>query len=171
MSLRTIMIFPEFENMEIIDRIRRKYDPLAELVRPHITLVFPFENKLSNSELTEILNKRLYAVRSFELRLGRISKQEDETGYYLFLNVIQDVKEINNIHKLLYEKEFKEYDSGVSYIPHMTIGKLPSAEKLDDAFNMVKSVNDTFFTVVRKIAVEMIGDNEESIVVIEKQLE
>ena len=42
MSERTIMIFPKFSNMEIIDRIRRNYDPLADLVRPHITLVFPF---------------------------------------------------------------------------------------------------------------------------------
>ena len=48
MSLRTIMIFPEFENMDIIDRIRDKYDPLARLVRPHITLVFPFENEMSH---------------------------------------------------------------------------------------------------------------------------
>lgn len=41
-SIRTIMIFPEFEEMEIIDEIREKYDPLARLVRPHITIVFPF---------------------------------------------------------------------------------------------------------------------------------
>ena len=56
MSLRTIMIFPEFENMEIIDNIRKQYDPLAELVRPHITLVFPFESQISNEELTQILS-------------------------------------------------------------------------------------------------------------------
>ena len=38
MSLRTIMIFPEFDNINIIDEIREKYDPLAELVRPHMTV-------------------------------------------------------------------------------------------------------------------------------------
>lgn len=36
MNLRTIMIFPDFENIEEIDKIRNKYDPLAKLVRPHI---------------------------------------------------------------------------------------------------------------------------------------
>ena len=46
MSERTIMIFPKFSNMEIIDRIRRNYDPLADLVRPHITLVFPFHSDI-----------------------------------------------------------------------------------------------------------------------------
>lgn len=33
--LRTIMIFPQFDNMEIIDEIRALYDPLSGLVRPH----------------------------------------------------------------------------------------------------------------------------------------
>lgn len=31
MSLRTIMIFLQFDNMELIDQIREKYDPLADL--------------------------------------------------------------------------------------------------------------------------------------------
>lgn len=39
MNLRTIMIFPDFYNMEVIDNIREKYDPLAKLVRPHITII------------------------------------------------------------------------------------------------------------------------------------
>ena len=51
MNLRTIMIFPTFENIEIINSIRDKYDPLANLVRPHITIVFPFESDMSNEEV------------------------------------------------------------------------------------------------------------------------
>ena len=31
MNLRTIMIFPDFYNMEVFDNIREKYDPLAKL--------------------------------------------------------------------------------------------------------------------------------------------
>jgi hypothetical protein len=37
------MIFPHFGNMQLIDNIRSNYDPLAEHVRPHITLVFPLK--------------------------------------------------------------------------------------------------------------------------------
>lgn len=40
------MIFPDFENVEIIDNIRDKYDPLAKLIRPHITIVFPFDMEI-----------------------------------------------------------------------------------------------------------------------------
>lgn len=170
MNLRTIMIFPEFENMEIIDNIRNQYDPFAKLVRPHITLVFPFKSQMNNEELTQILNIRLMSVKSFELKLGGISKQENVFGKYLFLDVLQGTEELCSIHQILYDNEFKEFDLGLSYLPHMTIGKLSTAQLLENAFNDIKSMNNTFSTIVNKVSVEMIGDNEESIIVIEKEL-
>ncbi len=170
MNLRTIMVFPEFENMEIIDNIRNQYDPLAKLVRPHITLVFPFKSQMSNEELTQILNIRLMSVKPFELKLGGISKQQDTFGNYLFLNVLQGMDEICRIHQILYDNEFKKFDSGFPYVPHMTVGKLSTAQLLENALNDLKTMNTIFSTVVNKISVEMIGDNEESIVVIEKEL-
>lgn len=170
MNLRTIMIFPEFENMEIIDNIRNQYDPLAKLVRPHITLVFPFKSPMSNEELTQILNIRLMSVKSFELKLGGISKQEDVFGNYLFLDVLQGMEELCGIHQILYDNEFKEFDSGLPYLPHMTIGKLSTVQLLDNAFNDIKSMDNTFSAIVNKVSVEMIGDSEESIIVIEKEL-
>lgn len=170
MSLRTIMIFPEFENVDIIDKIRKQFDPLADLVRPHITLVFPFESSMSNAELAQVLEVRLQGIKPFRLELGGISKQEDVFGNYLFLNVLQGVEEIRYMHQVLYENEFQEFDKGLQYVPHMTVGKLPTVEQLDKAGAQVKSMEDTFRTVVRKISVEMIGENEESIIVVEKVL-
>lgn len=170
MSLRTIMIFPEFKNMEIIDNIRKQYDPLAELVRPHITLVFPFESQINNAELIQILNVRLMGVKPFEIKLGGISKHEDTFGNHLFLDVLQGAEEVSYIHQVLYDNEFKEFDIGLKYVPHMTIGKLPTVESFNNAFNNIKSIEDTFSTIVKKISVEMIGDNEESIIIMEKEL-
>lgn len=86
------MIFPEFEEMEIIEEIREKYDPLAHLVRPHITIVFPFENQMSNKDIADILADRLITIPPFELVLNGISKHEDRFGNYLFLNVKKEVQ-------------------------------------------------------------------------------
>ena len=58
MAHRTIMIFPDFEQMEIIESIREKYDPLYQLVKTHITVVFPFDMDVSNEELSKILERR-----------------------------------------------------------------------------------------------------------------
>lgn len=170
MSLRTILIFPEFQNIEIIDNIRKQHDPLAGLVKPHITLVFPFESPMSNEELTHILNIRLQGIKPFELTLGGVSQQEDFFGNYIFLNVLQGAETLKNIHQILYDNEFKEFDIGLQYIPHMTIGKLPTVELLHNTFRNIPLTNETFSTIVEKISVEMIGANEESIIVIEKEL-
>lgn len=170
MSLRTIMIFPEFENVDVIDGIRKKYDPLAELVRPHITLVFPFDSRLSNAELEQILEKRLSGIKPFALELGSFSKQEDRFGNSLFLNVLQGTEELDRIHKLLYEGELKEFDLGFGYMPHVTVGKLPTVEQMEEAYAEVSTCQERFKTVVNTVSVEMIGENEESIIVIEKEL-
>ena len=170
MTTRTIMIFPEFENIHIIDEIREKYDPLAHLVRPHITIVFPFESKMSNEEIADILSAALKNISPFELVLSGISKQEDRFGNYLFLDVKAGNAEIYSINRNLYENEFAEYDLGLGYKPHMTIGKLPTKEALDAVYEELKDFDMTFKTVVDKVSVEMIGENEESIIVAEQVL-
>ena len=44
------------------------------------------------------------------------------------------------------------------------------AKQLNDAFNSVKDNEAVFKSRITKISVEMIGENEESIIIIEKQL-
>lgn len=41
---------------------------------------------------------------------------------------------------------------------------------MDEAYEEIKHIQDKFSTVVKKISVEMIGENEEPIIVIEKRL-
>lgn len=56
---------------------------------------------------------------------------------------------------------------GLPYIPHITIGKLSEKNKLGEAYNQVKDMRETFCTLVNKVSVEMIGNDEESIIVAE----
>ncbi|MGL4570485.1 MAG: 2'-5' RNA ligase family protein [Clostridium sp.] len=170
MNTRTIMIFPEFENIDIINDIRKKYDPLADLVMPHITLVFPFDSDLTNYELNLYLEECLGGIKQFKVELQGFSKQEDKYGKYLFLNVVQGIDEIKAIHDVLYKYKLKEFESAQDYVPHMTVGKVYSMELLDKALGDVNKYSDKFSTVVRKISVEMIGEHEESIIIIEHEL-
>ena len=164
------MIFPEIEDIKIIEAIREKYDPLAGLVRPHITIVFPCESPMSNGDIEEILANRLKNIKPFELVLSGTTKTEDQFGNYLFLDVKKGNEEITSIHDVLYDNEFRKYDLGLGYKPHMTVGKLPTAEALEAAYEEVKAIDINVRTVVNKISVEMIGENEESIIVIEHAL-
>lgn len=168
--LRTIMIFPQFENIEIIDAIREKYDPLAKLVRPHITLVFPFDSEITNEELEKVLESCLDDIKSFPIALCGFSKEEDQFGRYLFLDMIKGKDVIELIHNKLYAQKFKAFDLGVQYVPHITVGKFEEEEELNRAYEHVKSITDRFETIVNRISVEMIGEKGESIIVIEKEL-
>ncbi|MEY8354341.1 2'-5' RNA ligase family protein [Lachnospiraceae bacterium 54-53] len=80
MNKRTIMIFPEFDNINIINSIRKKYDPLADFVLPHITLVFPFESNLTNEDLHAHLKRRLSDVHPFRIESEGFSKQQNDHG-------------------------------------------------------------------------------------------
>ena len=170
MARRTILIFPNFPNIEVISRIRDTYDPLAKLVAPHITVVFPIESEISDEELRDFLERKLEHVRPFHIRLQGVIKKEDAFGNYLFLQVKEGRDELRQIHDLLYSDELEEYDYGFPYEPHMTIGKLETAQDLQEAYTAVQGINDFFATTVDTISVEMIGDQEESMILFEKKL-
>ncbi len=170
MALRTIMIFPQLKNIELINQIRHKYDPLADLIRPHITIAFPFESEMSNDELLVILNKRLGEVKRFEIELQGFSKCEDRFGNYIYLNVVKGMGNIIKMHDCLYANEFKPFNLGLEYVPHITVGKVSDVHKLECAYEDVKNVNCRFTSIVEKISVEMIGEDQESIIVFEKDL-
>ena len=172
MKKRCIMIFPKFSNMEIIDAIRQKYDPLANHVAPHITLVFPFESDLDTESLQKHLQEVCKEFKKFKLELGEIGRGEGY-GYYLFLNVIEGKEMIVNLHNMLYGGVLKAYYPiwlNGNYTPHMTIGNFGSEEELEMALKETKNIDVKFTTIVECVSVEIIDENEDSIIEIEHSL-
>ena len=168
--MRTILIFPEFDNIAVIDRIRDKYDPLAPLIRPHITLVFPFESPVSNEDLAQILDRTLEGIRPFTLRVHGVSKRVDMFGNALMLNVTEGKDVLCRIHDELYARDFREFDMGIPYEPHITVGNFSTPEALDAAFETIRDLPDVFSTTIRRVSVEMIGSSDESIIILEREL-
>lgn len=171
---RCIMIFPEFANMDVIDKVRERFDPLATHVRPHITLVFPFSSSIESSELKNHLNNALSSIKSFRIVLKNITPIRS-FGNYLFLNIDNGKDEIVEIHKRLYtgilESYFPEWLKSGGYYPHMTVGKIESEEEYNAAIEETKEIVDVFVTIVNKVSVEIIDENEDSIIEMEIELE
>jgi 2''-5'' RNA ligase len=171
---RTIMIFPEFENINIIDEIREKYDPLAKHVKPHVTLIFTFESTLSTIDIETHLSEVLKNIKPFKLTLHEIIKIDNPLGMYLFLNIKNGIDKIKILNKELYKgilEEFKpDWLNENTFLPHMTIGSFKSKDELDNAFKNTKFIKDNFNTIVNKISVEIIDENEDSIIEIEVDL-
>jgi 2'-5' RNA ligase len=171
---RTIMIFPQFENINIINQIREKYDPLANHVRPHITLVFTFESNLETIELKEHLKKVLTETICFKMTLQEIVKIDNPLGMYLFLDIKQGNEQIKKLNEKLYTGILQTYKPNWlnegTFMPHMTIGNFTSREDLNIAFKDTELIKEGFSTIVDKISVEIIDENEDSIIEMEVNL-
>ena len=159
-----ILIFPQFTNIEKIENIRKQYDELYKILPPHITLAFPFESSMSNDELKDRLMQVLKSVEPFEIVMSGVSLHKDENikTNYIFLNVVSDVKEIQILHNEIYEKVLNQKMS-FEYIPHITLG-------ITENDQIEFEVNDEFKTIVTKVSVEEIGENEKSNVLFEVDL-
>lgn len=168
------MIFPQFENMSIIDEIRKKYDPLAKHVRPHVTLVFTFESTLTAMEIEEHLAKVLNEIKSFRMTLQDIVKIDNPLGMYLFLDIKEGNEQIKELSKRIYTGILQEYKpdwlNEGTFMPHMTIGSFTSKEDLNRAAQYIEHIKENFTTIVDKISVEIIDENEDSIIEVEVNL-
>ncbi len=155
---RDILIFPSFKEIEKIQTIRNKYDELANIIPPHITLVFPFDLPISNERLKEQLEQILRKYEKIDITCEGISFSKDQrvNKYYIFFNINEGNETIKNIHKDIYEKVLK-IPKPSNYIPHITLG---TVNKIDTNITL----NETFETTIENIIVESIGKNEESII-------
>jgi len=153
---RDILIFPKFKNMDVINNIRSKYDRLANLVAPHITLAFPFKDKISNDDLIVNLSSILENYSPFEVTFKGISLSHNN---YILLNCTKGADQINKLHDEIYKTLIPTHlNTSLNYVPHITLGQ---AENLDD----FKNFNEEFTTLIDEVSIEFIGELEESIVI------
>lgn len=160
MVKRSIIIFPEFSNINKVDELRRKFDPLYRLIKPHITVVFPFESDIKRNDLKNHIIEALIGIKSFKILLKGITGTPDG---YLFLNVKKGNDEIIEIHDRLYSGILKKFlQREFTYFPHMTIGRIEDKSGLEQALKETEDFNDIFETRVEKIYVEVIDESEKS---------
>lgn len=157
---RDILIFPNFPNIDKIQKIRDEHDELASIIPPHITLAFPFNIDLSNEELKEKLENILSSVKPFKVVCKGITLRRDErvNATYIFLDIVEGKDTIQRIHERIYSEILPDIDiKKYNYVPHITLGTLKDE-------NEIVEVSDSFETIIDKVYVESIGENEESII-------
>lgn len=156
---RDVIIIPAFSNVQTLETIRKKYDELYGIVPPHITLAFPFDSDISNEDLKCKLSDIASDFKPFKIKLKGISFWFDNrvNTNYIFLDFIQGEEMIKALHKRIYSDIFQE-ELPFEYKPHITLGC--TKEKID------LSLDEEFETTVDLLSVELIGENEESNIII-----
>lgn len=167
---RAIVLFPKFDNIETAQAVRERFDPLANYIAPHITLVFPFESALSTQELREHIVRALQGVKRFPVQLGGVTG--DFRDGYLFLNVKRGNDEIIDLHDRLYRGVLEPYlFRKVTYCPHMTIGRLEQQTAFDQAIEELAGFSELFEAEIDRIYLENIDSHERSTIELAFDLE
>lgn len=123
-----IVALPTLDAAEQIEAIRRRFDPLANVLDAHITLVFPFKS----AEGAEVLRGHLCATvgdaAPFALELAPPSVED---GGYLSLNVTHGTQHCVQLHDSLYSGILAPHLSPRhTYRPHVTLGRLATSGHL-----------------------------------------
>lgn len=114
-----IVIYPDLNDDFKIQSLRKKYDSQFNLIKPHITLVFPFPD-VDRNKLKKHAIGVIEKLKTFEISLDGIEKSKDN---YSFLLVKDGKDKIKEMHDALYSGIIKKYyKKRLKYVPHITLG-------------------------------------------------
>ena len=166
--MRTILLFLGEAQIDEIEAIRKKHDPLFGFIQPHITLVFPLESALSNDELRAHIARKLEGVHPIEVELIDCISHE---GDYLFLRIEKGREQIRKLHDELYKGPLAKFlRSDIPYIPHVTIGRKENEKRAIEIAEKMPRLSTRLQCILEKVSVECIGEGGESIIEFEVEL-
>ncbi len=153
MKNRAILIIPKIANVDDIQTVRLSFDPLAEKVPPHVTLVFPFESTLHTDTLMQHVKRIADSTAPFQVSFGIAEAHDDG---YVWLPVIQGRETIIHLHDQLYTGILSQLLSQRHlYQPHLTVAHVEEAH-MQAALYAATSLTDTYTAWIDQIIIEEI---------------
>jgi 2'-5' RNA ligase len=126
---RAIVAFPRVETPDAWARVlgfRDRHDPLARSIPAHVTLVFPFEDPLSDEALEGHARDAVRGLAPIRLALRGVTAHE---GEYLFLGVKQGNDAVVALRDALHRGVLTPHRSRLhTFVPHVTIGRVGPAD-------------------------------------------
>jgi 2'-5' RNA ligase len=123
---RAVIICPRLPERNPIEALRRRFDPLVDVIRAHITLVFPFESDLAPDDLRAHIADAVRGIGPFPIRLAGITGSD---GRFLFVNVKRGNDALIELQDRLYTGPLLRYRTlTFTFAPHVTVGRLPTDE-------------------------------------------
>lgn len=152
-----IVAVPPIDSLELTE-FRKKYDPKAEVIEPHITLVFPFPESIAEDVLIAHIHDIVKDRHAFSIHLQNIQRADDG---YLYLLLQEGSEKVVQLHDTLYSGPLQPYlRKDLPYTPHVTIGFFP------DATTMLPEVSFNIESTIQSICLVK-AENANTIVTIE----
>src|SRR5712692_8482767 len=105
---RAVVIFPPLPEPDPVASLRRRFDPLVDVIAAHITVVFPFDSDLDLAELRDHVARAARGCEPFPIRLQGITSVQDS---YLFLNVTLGKERLVELYERPFSGPLQPYRS------------------------------------------------------------
>ncbi|MEW6411109.1 MAG: 2'-5' RNA ligase family protein [Candidatus Zixiibacteriota bacterium] len=112
---------------EIVAPLRERFDPLYNLVAPHITVVFPFETNLPLDELAGLIKTETDGQKSFQIQLDSIGDFYPGSPT-IYWNVLKN-DHLTELYYRLYSRLGIPLAQKL-YQPHVTVAREISEHRL-----------------------------------------
>jgi 2'-5' RNA ligase/GNAT superfamily N-acetyltransferase len=156
---RVIVAYPNVADQaawQAVLAVRDRFDPLAASIAPHLTLVFPFEDPMSDDELAAHLRQCTARMPAFDVTFAGITAHENE---YLFLNVKRGNDTVIQLHDTLYSAALSRHlVRRNTFVPHITVGR-SSAQGLPAALQATANLVSPIDARVDRLSVYRIEQN------------
>lgn len=139
-------------HIDEINNIRHKYDPMAYVINPHITIVFPIsENDINEDTLVKHIQNKIINIGPFLLEFDGLERSWDN---YLFLMTKTGTSEMDKFHDFLYTEVLAPFlRKDIPFTPHVTLGVFQQKEELyTKAENEVKQTRFSFTEIIDNIS-------------------
>ena len=125
--LRSIAVYPWLACGRGIQDLRKRFDPLADLVPPHATIVFPFASALPTEDIRRVMEAARCGMGPIRLALEPPVAVEDTVQ----LPLGAGAPELRLLHDRMYSGILQDFlRPDLPYRPHLTIGRdLASADR------------------------------------------
>lgn len=151
--MRAIHIFPDWGPNAGLEAFRWAYDPLGDIILPHITLVFPFASDLQDAVLTAHAREVAASFGPFRISMGRA---ESHAPDYIWLPIRLGAEVVHALHEALYKRPLAGFrNQEVNYQPHVTIGRVSHGRR--DILREADAVELPTEILVERLVIERIG--------------
>jgi 2'-5' RNA ligase len=147
---RALVLFPQANELDVVERMRRRYDPQARLIAAHVTIVFPFDDPISDAELRAHVLEATTGVVPFTVRFCGVTPADD----YIFLNATTGLDRFIALHNRLYTGQLLPHRSRThSFEPHVTLGRVADPGARAEAIDIMRNTITDFDAEVSAVCV------------------
>lgn len=119
-----LVYYPTIQSPRI-HQFRKNYDPQADLIALHLTLMFPVPDSIGENNLVHHLEQVLYTWQPFLIHLHGVQISSDG---YLFLLLQEGNADVIRLHDEIYTGLLVEYwRKDIPFVPHVTLGVFQEA--------------------------------------------